>query len=138
MTASTRLRRLVAGAAASGLLAGGAALGLSGTAAAAPAPASVATDVVTVDHHDRCEWKKGHWEKTWVKGHWEKKAFPHKTWHPGHHDGHGKWVKGYWSHDHSYKWVYVPGHWDHTWVKGRTAVVIAHRLSTVEVADRVL
>ncbi|MFF5638419.1 hypothetical protein [Streptomyces sp. NPDC012825] len=54
----------------------------------------------------------------WVKGHWEKKAFPHKTWHPGQHDKHGKWHNGHRSHDHVYKWVYVPSHWDHVWVKG--------------------
>ncbi|MFE2011214.1 hypothetical protein [Streptomyces sp. NPDC059491] len=123
MTRSIRVRRLVAGAAASGLLAGGAALGMSGSAAAAPAPTSVATTVVTGhgdghDRHDRCEWKKGHWEKKWVKGHWEKKRVDHDTWHKGHHDHHGKWQHGYWEHDHSYKWVYVPAHWDHVWVKG--------------------
>ncbi|MFE5620056.1 hypothetical protein [Streptomyces sp. NPDC056524] len=111
MTASMRARRLVAGAAATGLLAGGAALGMSGTATAAPAPTSVAT-VVTGDHHDRherCEWKKGHWEK---------KVTHHKTWHKGHHDKHGKWHKGYWEHERHFKWVYVPAHWDHYWVKG--------------------
>ncbi|GHG36564.1 hypothetical protein ACFV5J_39010 [Streptomyces zaomyceticus] len=120
MTASMRARRLVASAAAAGLLAGGAAFGMSGTATAAPAPTSVSTVVNGDhrDHHDRCEWKKGHWEKKWVKGHWEKKRVHVKTWHPGHHDKHGDWHKGYWSHDRQYKWVYVPAHWDHYWVKG--------------------
>ncbi|USQ86230.1 hypothetical protein NFX46_22520 [Streptomyces phaeoluteigriseus] len=120
MTVSMRVRRLVAGTAATGLLAGGAALGMSTTANAAPAPSSV-TSVVTGDHHDRhdkCKWQKGHWEKKWVKGHWEKKQVHHKTWHKGHHDKHGTWHQGSWEHHYTYKWIHVPGHWDHHWVKG--------------------
>ncbi|MEU8523832.1 hypothetical protein [Streptomyces sp. NBC_01216] len=120
MTPTTKIRRLVAGAASAGLLAGGAALGLSAPASAAPAPASVAT-VVSHDndhrHHDRCVWKKGHWDKRWVPGHWEKKVTHHKTWHKGD-DKHGHPHKGHWDNDRHYKWVYVPGHWDHHWVKG--------------------
>ncbi|MFE7931398.1 hypothetical protein ACFU6S_22235 [Streptomyces sp. NPDC057456] len=106
MTAFLRARRLVAGAAATGLLAGGAVLGMSGAATAAPAPASAPT-VVTTDHDGNCHWVKGHWEKKWVKGHWEKKRVNHRTWHHGH-----------WEDHFTYKWVYVPGHWDHQWVKG--------------------
>ncbi|WP_369141775.1 hypothetical protein [Streptomyces sp. R44] len=115
MTRTMRVRRLVAGGAASGLLGSGAALGMAGSATAAPAPTSVATTVVHHDdgdrhgHHDRCEWKKGHWEKKRVK---------HDTWHADRHDHHGKWLPGYGEHHHSYKWVYVSGHWDHVWVKG--------------------
>lgn len=106
MASSLGIRRAVVGLAAIGLLAGGATLGMSGTANAAPAPTSAAT-VVTGDQHDRCEWKKGHWEKKWVKGHWEKKWYEDKTWN------HGQW-----DHDWSYKWAYVHGHWDHVWEKG--------------------
>ncbi|QFR02136.1 hypothetical protein F9278_45025 [Streptomyces phaeolivaceus] len=65
MAASIRVRRLVVGATATGLLAGGAALGLTGPAAATPAVATVTAG----DHHDRCDWKKGHWAKKRVKGH---------------------------------------------------------------------
>lgn len=108
MAASMRVRRLVAGAATTGLLAGGAALGLSGTAAAAPAATTSAT-VLAGDHHDRCEWKHGHWAKKWVKGHWEKKVHWTKTWHKGHHDKHGKWHHGFWDYDRHHKWVYVHG-----------------------------
>jgi hypothetical protein len=115
-----RVRRLVAGTAATGLLAGGAAFGMATTANAAPAPSSVST-VAVADHHghhDKCTWAKGHWEKRWVKGHWEKRQVHHKTWHHGHHDKHGTWHQGSWEHHYTYKWVYVPGHWDHHWVKG--------------------
>ncbi|MCX4912373.1 hypothetical protein ACFWA4_01565 [Streptomyces sp. NPDC060011] len=119
MTARISTRRLLAGAAATGLLAGGAALGMSGVAAAAPTPTS-APSVVTGDHHghhDRCEWKKGHWEKKWVPGHWVKKWVNHDTWHQGYRDSHGGWHQGHHSHDWKNQWVYVPGHWDHQWVK---------------------
>ncbi|MFD9394913.1 hypothetical protein ACFWBB_30570 [Streptomyces sp. NPDC060000] len=107
MTAFLRVRRLVAGAAATGLLAGGAVLGMSGAATADPAPPPSPSSVVTSDHDGNCHWVKGHWEKTWVKGHWEKKRVDHKTWHHGH-----------WEHHITYKWVHVPGHWEHQWVKG--------------------
>ncbi|MFD5594317.1 hypothetical protein [Streptomyces griseorubiginosus] len=117
MAASMRVRRLVVGATATGLLFGGAALGLSGTATAAPGPTTVAT-ALTGGHHDRCEWVKGHWAKEWGKGHWEKKVHYTKTWHKGHYDKHGNWHKGYWDYDRHYKWVYVHGHWHYYWVKG--------------------
>jgi hypothetical protein len=91
------------------LLAGGAALGTSGVAAASttPTPAPSGTTADHHGHHDRCEWKKGHWEKNWVPGHWVKKWVHQDNWQHGHH--HHGWVN---------KWVYVPGHWDHVWVKG--------------------
>ncbi|MGX1274318.1 hypothetical protein [Streptomyces phaeoluteigriseus] len=120
MSASENVRRLVVGLSATGLLAGGAALGVTGTASAAPAP-TVAATTVAGDHgdqKDRCDWKKGHWEKKWVKGHWEKKWHHTKTWHDGYRDKHGKWHHGYWEHGRAHTWVYVHGYWHHFWIKG--------------------
>ncbi|MFG2754929.1 hypothetical protein [Streptomyces wuyuanensis] len=84
MAVSLRIRRLVVGTAAAGVLAGGVSAASSGTAAATPAPAAAHVLLPMADSgspdRDRCEWRKGQWEKkqvddrweyTWVKGRWD-------------------------------------------------------------------
>ncbi|WP_037626416.1 hypothetical protein [Streptomyces aureus] len=71
MAASTRVRRLLAGATATGLLAGGAALGLSGTATAAPAHTTAATALWDHDRTYKWVYVQGHWHHYWVKGYWD-------------------------------------------------------------------
>ncbi|MEU6705864.1 hypothetical protein [Streptomyces wuyuanensis] len=84
MAVSLRVRRLVAGAAAVGVLVGGVSVASSGSAAASSVPAGPARAAQLVGDSggpdwDRCEWRKGHWKEKWVKDRWE-----------------DKWVRGRW------------------------------------------
>ncbi|MFG2755660.1 hypothetical protein [Streptomyces wuyuanensis] len=84
MAVSLRVRRLVAGAAAVGVLVGGVSVASSGSAAASSVPAGPARVAQLVGDSggpdwDRCEWRKGHWKQKWVKDRWE-----------------DKWVRGRW------------------------------------------
>ncbi|MFF8271469.1 hypothetical protein ACF059_29380 [Streptomyces sp. NPDC016562] len=124
MTASVNVRRLVAGAASAGLLAGTCVLGVSATANAAPAPSAVTSTVTgdrdhrhdRWDRHDRCSWVQGHWGKKWVEGHSEGK-WHQGAWHNGYRDHHGTWHDGWWGKGH-WKQHWVPGHYVSHWVPG--------------------
>ncbi|WP_311137491.1 hypothetical protein [Streptomyces sp. I6] len=81
MAVSFRARRLVAAAAASGVLVGGASVASMGSAAASSAPASPVRVTHLVGESggpdwDRCTWRKGHWEKKRANDRWEDKWVP--------------------------------------------------------------
>ncbi|QES47743.1 hypothetical protein DEJ50_07870 [Streptomyces venezuelae] len=109
MTVSVNVRRLVAGAASAGLLAGASVLSVAATANAAPAPSAVTLAVTgdrdhrhdRWDRNERCNWVKGHWKWKWHQG----------TWHHGYQDHHGKWHDGWWGKGY-WKQHWVPGHWN--------------------------